>query len=297
MVAISLRGILCALVTPMDTGGEVDYDGLERLVEHVVRGGVSGICPVGSTGEGSRLSAEQRYGVVKRVRSLAPPDLPVIPAPSTSVPAQVDADIEALASLGADAVLLAPPAAYLLGDDDVLVYYTGAATRSPLPIIVYNFPALTRVQISPRVAGELAQHERIAGLKDSSRDMEYTQSVLYETAAAADFVVLTGSDTLLLATLAAGGAGAIAGSANCVPRLGADLFRAASAGDWALARTLQERLFQVVSAARAAGFPCGWKAALELSGICSAQPAPPALPVRGEPLSRLRARLAELEVI
>lgn len=297
MVTPRLRGVLCALVTPMDSRGEVDDGGLERLVEHVVGGGVTGICPVGSTGEGPRLSDQQRHGVVKRVRSLLPAGMPVIPAPSTSVPSRVGADIEALAGLGADAVLLAPPPAYLLRDDDVRAYYAGVASQSALPIIMYNFPALTRVQIAPEVARDLAQHERIAGLKDSSRDLEYTQAVLYQTASVPDFAVLTGADTLLLATLVAGGTGAIAGSANCVPRLGTDLYEAATAGDWPRARALQERLFGVVAATRAVGFPSGWKAALAVCGICAGYPAPPALPVGGEELARLRARLAELEVI
>lgn len=297
MVAGRLRGVFCALITPMGPGGEIDIPGLERLTGHVVSGGAAGICPVGSTGEGSRLTARQRHDIVRRVRALVPPGMPVIPAPATAAPAAIGDDIRALADLGADAVLLAPPGAYALNDDDVRAYYLGAAETSALPVLIYHFPALTRVPVSPAVAGELAGHPRVAGLKDSGRDLEYTQAVLYATRGAGDFAVLTGSDTLLAATMLAGGAGAICGSANLVPRLGSDLYAAAAAGDWPRALALQERLFAVVAAARAAGFPRGWKAALQLAGICSGQPAPPALPVRGEALDALRVRLAGLGVL
>lgn len=293
----AVRGVMCALVTPMDETGRLDLGGLERLVDRVVRGGATGICPVGSTGEGSRLGRAERHRVVERVRSLVPAGYPVIPAPSTAEPARTVEDVEALAALGADAVLIAPPAAYQLGADDVRAFYADVAERSPLPLILYNFPQLTGVALPARVVGELAQHERIVGLKDSSRNFEYTESVLYESAAAADFAVLTGADTMLLATMIVGGAGAITASANCVPELGTAVYEAALAADWPRARTLQRRLFEVVEAARAAGFPYGWKAALELLGVCSAHPAPPATPVRGERLEALRKRLVELEVI
>jgi 4-hydroxy-tetrahydrodipicolinate synthase len=292
-----LAGVMCALVTPMDEDGGVDLDGLQRLVERVVRGGVSGVCPVGSTGEGSRLTDSQRRAVVRLVRELVPREIAVVPSPSTQAPDLAAEDIQAYAETGADAVLAAPPAGYLLDGGDVRRFYERLAQRSPLPVVMYNFPALTRVAIPPAAAGELARHENIVGIKDSSRDLEYAQAVLGACARVPDFAVLTGSDTLLVATLAIGGRGAIAGSANLVPELGVAVYDATTAGDWSRARDLQWRLFEVVSAARAAGFPYGWKAALELAGVCRAYPAPPASPVRGAELEALRKRLDELQAL
>jgi 4-hydroxy-tetrahydrodipicolinate synthase len=292
-----LAGVMCALVTPFDEDGEVDLDGLQRLTERVVRGRVTGICPVGSTGEGSRLTGRQRRAVVERVRALIPREVALIPSPSTLVAGQVIEDVEAFADLGADAVLVAPPPGYLLDGGDVRRFYEKLATRSPLPIVLYNFPTLNRVGIPAAVAGELAHHDSVIGIKDSSRDLEYTQALLGASASAPDFVVLTGSDTLLLPTLTIGGSGAIVGSANMVPDLGVAVYEATLAGDWPTARLLQWRLFEVVTAARAAGFPYGWKAALEMAGICSAYPAPPASAVSGETLAALRRRLTELQVL
>jgi 4-hydroxy-tetrahydrodipicolinate synthase len=296
-MVIRLAGVMCALVTPMDENGEVDLEGLERLVQRVVDGGVTGICPVGSTGEGPRLSAQQRHAVVRRVRALVPDGFPVIPSPATAVATRTAEDVEALAALGCDAVLVAPPSGYLLDDDEVRRFYEELAARSPLPIVMYNFPALTRVRISPAVVGTLAHHERIIGVKDSSRELEYTQAALYASSGAQDFVVLTGSDTMLIATLMVGGSGAIVGSANLVPELGVAVYDATLAGDWVRAREAQRTLFEVVSAARAAGFPGGWKAALDMVGVCAPYPAPPALPVSGEALALFRKRLEELKVL
>lgn len=292
-----LAGVMCALVTPLDEDGEIDFGGLERLVERVVGGGVTGVCPVGSTGEGTRLTARQRHAVVERVRALVPRDVALIPSPSTLVPTGTVEDVEALAELGADAVLVAPPPGYLLDGGDVLRFYEDLAARSPLPIVLYNFPALTRVSIRPAAVGQLAHHDRVIAVKDSSRDLEQTLAYLYASAGAQDFVVLTGTDTLLMPTLMAGAAGAIVGSANLVPELGVAVYEATVAGDWPRARDGQRLLFEVVSAARNVGFPYGWKAALELAGVCSAYPAPPASPVSGDALAALRKRLNELEVL
>lgn len=292
-----ISGVFCALATPLDSEGEIDLAALDRLIERVVAGGVAGICPVGSTGEGTRLTAPQRHLVVQRVGARVPSNMPVLPAPAPAPVAQVLGEIESFAELGCEGVLLAPPAGYVLSDKEVLKFYESTAQRSALPIIMYHFPALTRVSLSEHVAGQLAMHDTIVGLKDSGRDLEYTQAVVYATAHAPNFSVLTGSDTMLMATMLAGGHGAIIASANVAPSLGVALYEATTTGDWPRARTLQQRLFEVVRAARSAGFPKGWKAALAMQGICESYPSPPATPLDGEALAALRRTLRELEVV
>lgn len=294
---VRLTGVHCALVTPLDASGDIDLAGLDRLIDRVVRGGVAGVCPAGSTGEGMRLSAEQRISLLRTARALVPPGLTVIPSPSSSHPPSTAEEIRAFAGEGADAVLVPPPASYRLSDDDVFRFYETLAERSPLPIVMYHIPDLMGVGIPATVAARLATHPRIIGLKDSSRQFEYSEEVLYATSGA-DFSLLTGSDTMLLATMLHGGAGAIAASANLVPDLGCAVYQAAAGGDWEEAGRLQERLFHVVAAVRQAGGAApGWKAALALAGVCSPQPAPPAGPVTGPALDRLQSRLIDLEVL
>jgi 4-hydroxy-tetrahydrodipicolinate synthase len=285
-----LGGVLPALVTPASEDGAVDTGGLERLVTRVVAGGVHGISPVGSTGEGPKLSGGQRAAIVRRVRALVPPGMPVIPGMPIVTFDDAVAELGGLAEAGASAVLVSPPSYYPLGDGAVLRLYQALADRSPLPLLLYNIPAFTKVRIAPEVAAELSAHPRVAGMKDSSRDMEYQQQVL-QACAGAEFRVFTGTDTLLVASLLAGAIGTICASANLVPELTVGIYQAFAAGDIPRALTLQQSLSTVVAACRCGEFPAGWKAALENAGVCAAHPILPGTPLPAAQRADLAARL------
>jgi 4-hydroxy-tetrahydrodipicolinate synthase len=282
-------GAMVALATPVRAGGELDEGGLERLVRRVVSGGVDGISPLGSTGEGARFTRAQRREITRRVRELAPPGMPVIPGLPLVTPAEGPAELEGLAESGATAALVAPPSYYPLTDDAVLRVYETVAERSPIPLLLYNIPVYTKITIAPWVAGRLAAHPAIAGIKDSSRDMEYQAQVIAATEGA-EFGVLTGADTLLVVGLTHGAAGIIGASANLVPELTTGVYRAFAAGDVRTALGLQRRLARITDACRRGSPPAGWKAALEIAGVCQAHPVPP-----GTALSAAEhARLAEV---
>lgn len=286
-----LRGVMAALITPLREDGSVDEGGLARLVERVASGGADGISPAGSTGEGSLLTREQRLALTSRVRQLAAPGMPVIPGVPLVAIADGQAELEALARAGASAALVAPPAYYPLSDDGVLRMYETLADAAPLPLVLYNIPVFTKVRLSPAVVTRLAAHPAIIGIKDSSRDMEYQQQVIMATAEA-DFSVLTGTDTLLVASLALGAAGAIAASVNLVPDLTSGIYHAFEADDMATAVRLQRRLARIVAACRRGYFPAGWKAALEIAGTCERHPAPGGTPLSPEEFGQLRSELA-----
>lgn len=292
----ALKGFMCALVTPVDGQGDVDAGGLERVVARVLAGRANGVCPVGSTGEGPRLTRAQRLTVVELVRKQVPGPVPVIPAPAAMTVSDALEEITAFADVGADACLLAPPAYFPMGDDEVVRYYEYVAGRSPLPILLYNIPALTKVRIGPGAAAELAAHPGVAGIKDSSRDLEGFQAFAYATQGE-EFALLTGSDTLLMASLLVGGHGAIAASANLVPELGVGVYEASCEGHWEGAAAYQRRLFDVIQACRVGGLGIGWKAALELAGVCSGTPVPPATPLPADVRAKLAGRLEELGVL
>lgn len=294
--AAPLSGFMCALVTPIDEAGNVDAGGLERVVARVLAGGVDGVCPVGSTGEGPRLTRAHRLKVAELVRALVPTSVPVIPAPAAMNASDAVDEISGFADAGADACLLAPPAYYPMSEPETVRYYEAVADRSSLPILLYNIPAMTKVRITPKVAAELAGHPHIAGIKDSSRDLEGLQAVAGATRGEA-FALLTGSDTLLIASLAVGADGAIAASANLVPEVGAALFHAVREGRQEDAEALQRRLFEIILACRSGGLGVGWKAALELAGVCSGRPVPPATPLEREALDTLADRLEALGVL
>jgi 4-hydroxy-tetrahydrodipicolinate synthase len=290
-----VSGMLVALVTPLDARGELDRPGLERILDRAVAAGVSGVCPVGSTGEGPRLGRARRLAVVDAVVARVGDRVPVIPAPAVETLEGGMAELEELAARGASAALVAPPAYYPLSDADVLAFYERLADRSPLPLLLYNMPALTKISIAPGVVAALARHPRVAGIKDSSRDLEYLTAVRYATGDG--FAVLTGSDSMLLASMAVGADGAIAASANVAPELGCALYRHAAAGELEEARAAQRRVFELVRACRVGEFPAGWKAGVELAGLCEGHLAAPAGPLDGEARERLRGRLSELQLL
>jgi len=287
-------GVMAALATPLTERGTLDHAGLARLVRHILESGASGICPAGSTGEGPLLSRELRTELTATVAELVTPSTAVIPATVSITPADTVADLEAYAEAGATAALVPPPFYYPLPDAAVHRFFAEVADRSPLPLLLYNIPAMTKVVLPVGVVTELAAHPRVVGMKDSSRDLEYFQSVADATADDASFALLTGSDTLLVASLLAGGAGTIAASVNLVPGMVTGLYRAVADGRWVEARSLQERLLAIVLACRRPGFPAGWKAALALSHLCEAHVAPPLVPASAEATRLLANELAPL---
>jgi 4-hydroxy-tetrahydrodipicolinate synthase len=282
---------MVALVTPLDADGRLDENGLERLVERVVAAGIDGISPNGSTGEGARLGRERRIAVATRVRRLAPDGMPVISGVPLTTLDEGRAELDDLAELGATAALVAPPSYYPLADHSVLRLYEALARDAPLPLVLYNIPVFTKVRLAPDVVARLAAHPAIAGIKDSSRDMEYQQQLIVGTADA-EFAVLTGADTLLLASFAVGAAGSISAGANLVPQLPVGIRRAFRNGDFHAATGLQSRLARIVAACSVGEPPAGWKAALSIAGVCGPDLAAPAAALAATPHAALETRLA-----
>lgn len=284
-------GVSVALLTPVDAAGKLDLDAVDRLVARAVEGGVTGLCPVGSTGEGWRLSRAQRRTVIERV-SLAAQGKPVLAGVPFLALDDVLDDIEQAADVGADAALVAPPGYYPLSDDELVELFSTLADRSALPVVLYHIPAMARIGFSAPAVARLAGHERIHGLKDSGRDVEYLRTVVRRTAGS-DFRIVTGADTLLPESLAAGAVGAIAASPNVLPGLATALYDAcvATPRDDAKVGELRDRLADLVTASRSTGFPAGWKALAALTGGCDPAPVPPGYPVGPEALAQLRSAL------
>ncbi len=290
-------GVLVALVTPLDDDGRLDERALEGIVARAVAEGVSGVCPVGSTGEGPRLPRDVRSRTISLTRAMTEARRPVIAAVIVNDMSQARRELEELAASGIDASLVSPPSYFPLGAAAVETFFTELAEVSPVPLLIYNIPQLTRVEISPAVVGRLAEVPGICGIKDSSRDMEYFTGVLAAVRESPAFGVLTGTDTLLLPSLLLGGHGTIAASANFAPQLAISVYEATREGDLPRAREQQLRLFRLVQTCRVGDFPAGWKAALHGLGLCSERLAPPALPLATAQRDQLWTRLRELDFL
>jgi len=292
-----LSGVLVALASPLRRDGTVDEAAVARLVEHVLGGGVHGLLPLGSTGETASLDEVARRQVLAAVVKAAHGRVPVICGVAQSQLSSARAEVEAAAKLGADAALVAPPFYYPIDQAGVLAFYRQVAERAAVPVLVYNIPQFTKVVIEPATLATLAREGTIHGVKDSSRDFEYFEGVCVATRDMPAFRVFTGSDTMLLASLAMGGAGTICGAANIAPHWVVRIFDEFQRGDIEAARSSQDQLYELVMAVRAGVFPSAIKAALHMLGICEPWTAPPVRQLDANLETRLRARLTELGLL
>jgi 4-hydroxy-tetrahydrodipicolinate synthase len=294
-----LDGVIVALLTPVDREGRVDHGALSRLVERLTSRGVTGVSPLGSTGEGYSLGLDQRLAVTDTVARSVPPGMPVIPGVFAHNHEQAAAEIGAYADHGATAVLAAPPGYYPLSAAEQEAYFSRLADAAALPLVLYNIPVFTKVQVAPAVAAALAAHPRVAGLKDSGRDLGYAAGLLDAVAAAgaaAGFSLLTGTDSLLVPYMLAGARGTICANANVVPELVLAVYDAVRAGKLDEALRLESRLRAVQAAFGSGAPPAAYKAAVAAAGVGEPWLVPPRLPLTEAETARLLERLAALGV-
>jgi 4-hydroxy-tetrahydrodipicolinate synthase len=246
---------------------------------------------LGSTGEAASLDEKARRKVLATVVKAAAGRVPVICGIVQPQLGAARADVAAAAELGAIAALVAPPYYYPIDQATVLAFYRRLAEDSPLPILVYNIPQNTKVVTDPATVATLAREGTVVGIKDSSRDFEYFENVCVATRALPEFRIFTGSDTMLLASLAMGGSGTICAAANIAPGWAVRVFDDFERGDWEAARMHQDSLLELASAARAGVFPAGIKASLNLQGVCEPWPAAPVAALDDHAVASLRTRL------
>ncbi len=276
----------------MTREGEVDPDGVARLVEHVIDGGVHGVLALGSTGETASLDERSRRMVLDGVIKAAGGRVPVLCGVAQSQLASAVAEVDAAAKAGADAALVAPPFYYPTDQAGVLAFYRAVAERASIPILVYNIPQFTKVVMEPATLAALATEGAVQGIKDSSRDFEYFEGVCIATRGVAGFRVFTGSDTMLVASLAVGGSGTICGAGNIAPDWVVRIYDEFTRGDLDAARGSQDRLFELVASVREGVFPLAIKAALHMRGICEPWSAPPVRKLDERVEARLHEKLA-----
>lgn len=293
----ALAGVLVALASPMTKGGAVDGAGIGRLVEHVISGGVHGVLALGSTGETASLDERARREVLDAVVTASAGRVPVLCGIAQSQLSTAIAEVAAAARAGADAALVAPPFYYPTDATGVLAFYREVAAGAEIPILVYNIPQFTKVAVDPTTLATLAREGAVQGIKDSSRDFEYFEGVCVATRDVPGFRIFTGSDTMLVASLAAGGAGTICGAGNVAPAWVVRIYEEFQRGDLEAARQSQDRLYTLVTVLRNGVFPLAIKCALHLQGVCEPWSAPPTRRL-DEPLeARLREKLAGWELL
>jgi dihydrodipicolinate synthase/N-acetylneuraminate lyase len=279
MLPAPLRGIITPLVTPLIRGA-LDCAALERLIDHVVTGGVNGIFILGTTGEGPSLSYTLREEMIRKTCQFVGGRVPVLASVSDTVLVESERVEEAAANAGVDAVVLTPPYYFQYSQSDLLRYVEVAAFRFSLPLFLYNIPHLTKIAFDVETVSRAARIPGVLGLKDSSHDLSYLTRIIEAVQDHPEFSVLTGPEEILLDALRAGSHGGVCGGSNLTPTLFRDLFQAASNANWEEANRHQAKVLAISNAVYTTGFPGtsylrGLKCALELRGLCRAEFAPP----------------------
>lgn len=265
-----LHGIVVPMVTPLTQGAEVDYPATEKLVEHLIAGGVHGIFALGTTGEAQSLSAQQRADFTTYVGEKIAGRVPYIVGISDTSIADSIALAKTAQAAGACGVVATPPYYFAPAQNDMVAWFTALADASPLPVYLYNMPSHVKVNIAPETAAILAKHPNIKGLKDSSHNMTYFQTLGYLTKDEADFVLFVGPEEQTAQAVLLGGAGGVNGGANMFPELYVKSYNAAVAGDLETVRKCQKAILHISTAIyNVDGYLPGLKGALELLGLCN----------------------------
>jgi 4-hydroxy-tetrahydrodipicolinate synthase len=268
-----LRGIIPPLATPLLDEDCLDHAGLERLVEHVVVGGVHGLFLLGSTGEGPSLGYNLRRELVERVSEQVAGRVPLLVGITDTAFAEARQMAEWAGECGAAAVVVAPPCYFAPSQSDLIGYFDALARQVELPVFLYNMPAHVKVHIELDTVARLLEHPAIVGLKDSSAQMLYFHRVRQLVAARPDFTLLMGPEELLAEGVFLGCHGGICGGANIAPRLYVDVYESARRGDLETVRRLQDRVLRLAGslytvAPGVGGYLGGLKCALSCLGLC-----------------------------
>ena len=276
----SACGIIPPLVTPLTDQYKIDVPGLERLIEHVISGGVHGLFVLGTTGEGPSLKYDVRREMIRQTCRIVAGQIPVFVGISDTAIRESIALAQFAADTGCDFVVAVPPYYFPLGQCELLAYFKQLLSEMPLPTLLYNMPAVTGMTIGTETVRQLLDLDNFAGLKDSSGDLEYFQDILSVTSTRQDFSVLVGPEHLLATTLPLGGDGGVSGGANIWPGLFVELYESVIADknfDAApLAKTIARfgEIYKVGPQSVTATV-ARLKGALSILGICNNKTAPP----------------------
>ena len=291
-------GIIPPLVTPLTGRDTLDVAGLERLVEHVIAGGVSGIFILGTTGEGPSLGYRLRRELIERTCALVHRRVRVLVGITDTAFVESVNVARWSADAGADAVVLAPPYYLPEGQPELQEYLGCLVPELPLPLFLYNMPSLTKVQYELETLRRAMDNPRIIGLKDSSGNMTYFHRAIGLLKYRPDWSLLIGPEELLADAVFAGGHGGVSSGANVFPRLYVDLFEAARAGDIAKARELYALVMRVGElycvGRHSSAIIKGIKCALSVLGLCDDCMAEPFTHFREPERAKVQALLAAL---
>jgi dihydrodipicolinate synthase/N-acetylneuraminate lyase len=299
-----LRGIVPPMVTPLRERDSLDTEGLERLIEHILSGGVQGLFVLGTTGEGPSLSHRLRREMVEHSCRLVAGRVPVLVGITDTSFEETLLVARCADKAGAQALVVSAPYFYALSGEELWGYLKRLVSELPLPVLLYNIPGRPSPTFDLEVLRRAMELPNVVGLKDSSSNMQYFHQVRRLIADRPDWTLMVGSEDLLAEAVLLGGHGGVTGGANLSPRLYVDLYAAASGGDIGRVNELHRQVMAVSSRLYHVGAHEGpsvylnaLKTSLRILGICDDVVAEPFQRFGSEERSLVRQHLVELGVV
>ena len=295
-----LTGIVPPMITPLRDRDELDAAGLEKLIEHILSGGVSGLFILGTTGEGPSLSYRLRRELIERVCKQVKDRVPVLVGITDTAFIESVNLARHAADVGASALVAAPPYYLPEAQPELQEYLDHLVAELPLPLFLYNMPALTKVHFELDTVRRAMDNPRIIGLKDSSGDLDYYQRAAELVKQRPDWSLFIGPEEKLFDAMQLGGHGGVSGGANLFPKLYVQLVAAHRAGNLARAQELQKQIQRVSDSFYHIGkysssIIKGIKCALACLGVCDDFMAEPFHRFRAEERASVQTRLKAIE--
>jgi 4-hydroxy-tetrahydrodipicolinate synthase len=286
-----LRGIITALITPFTESGVVDENALEEIVQFQVRSGVNGFFPLGTTGMGPAMEPDERMRVAEVVVRAVNGRTPVIVQVGDTNP-KVSIDLARHAEkIGADAIASLTPFYYKPGTDAIIGHYERLAKQTRLPILVYNIPGNTGVNVDAKLLLRLSQIPNVVGIKDSSRD--FSQLLDYLEVVPQGFAIINGADSYQFSAFCAGVDAGVSATANVVPELFVRMYEAYKSNKIVDGQRLQARIHALRTAMNTPPL-APFLEALKIRGLKSGNVRPPLRPMNPSEVANLRTALGRL---
>lgn len=295
----NLSGVIPPVATPLTDDRKLDVAGLRRLVKHLLDGGAHALFVMGSTGEFSAFTREERRSIIEMVKDEVAGRVPILAGVSDSGTELAAGNAKDAEAAGADGVVSTLPYYFpAFSQQDVLDHFRYVAQSTSLPLIIYNIPRIVKSLVEPATVIKLAEEGTAAAIKDSSTDFTHFQKLIFGLSHMPRFRIFQGSEFQFAASMLMGAHGGVLGIANLIPRLCVQLYEAASSGNIEEARELQRKV-TVASQVFWAGESTlgGLKAAISMLGICGQTPSLPIPPASDKSREKIRKILVDCGLI
>lgn len=289
-MTVLFKGIIPALITPMTASEEIDEAGLRTLIERLIEAGVHALFVLGTNGEFIALNEAEKLRIAKIAVDQARSRVPVIAGTGAYATRDVIDLNSKMRDAGVDAVSVITPYFNGATQQELFTHYERIARATTLPVMLYTIPAKAGVTLTIDTVRRLAEIPNIRGIKDSGGDFDRLLQLI--NLRRDDFAVFTGTDSMILWTLIAGGDGAVAATTNAVPGVVTSIWKHFQAGDIAAARKAQESLRALRDAFALGTMPVVLKTAAEMLGMPAGPARSPAQPLDAQARARLEQALA-----